>query len=78
VAELRAGLVELGFQPLCPLLADRPTGIVSFTHERSAELHASLEKAGVHVMHHAGRIRLAVHGYNTRDDILRALAALRG
>jgi selenocysteine lyase/cysteine desulfurase len=24
-------------------------------------------------MHHAGRIRIAVHGYNTREDIRRAL-----
>ncbi len=77
VAELRAGLLELGLEPMCPLDPALPTGILAFQHPRSAEMHAALEKAGVHVMHHAGRIRLAVHGYNTREDITRALAALR-
>jgi selenocysteine lyase/cysteine desulfurase len=76
VRELHDGLASLGIQPMCPLHADRPTGIVSFLHEHSTEIHARLEKAEVHVMHSAGRIRLAVHGYNTRDDIRRALAVL--
>jgi len=30
----------------------------------------------VHVMHSAGRIRLAVHGYNTNEDIMNLLAVL--
>lgn len=78
VAELRAGLVALGLEPMCPLDPALPTGITAFRHPRSAEMHAALEQAGVHVMHHAGRIRLSVHGYNTREDITRALGALRG
>ena len=76
VRRLYDGLIERGYRPMCPLHSGRPTGIISFMHERSAELHAELEKAEVHVMHHAGRIRLAVHGYNTADDIKRALDAL--
>lgn len=76
VRELYDGLVARGLQPMCPLRPDRPTGIVAFMHERSAEIHATLEKAAVHVMHSAGRIRLAVHGYNTTDDIRHALASL--
>jgi selenocysteine lyase/cysteine desulfurase len=76
VTELRAGLTDLGLKLMAPYRADRPTGIVAFQHPNSAPLHASLEKAEVHVMHQAGRVRLAVHGYNTRQDIHRALKAI--
>jgi len=76
VQELHDGLITLGLKPLCPLHADRPTGILAFLHQRSAELHAVLEAAEVHVMHSAGRIRLAVHGYNTQADVQQALAVL--
>jgi selenocysteine lyase/cysteine desulfurase len=77
VRELRDSLVALGFQPMTPLHDSRPVGIVAFMHERSTQIHAALEKAEVHVMHNAGRIRLAVHGYNTREDVQRALACLQ-
>lgn len=76
VRELYDGLIALGLKPMCLLHAERPTGILAFMHERSAEIHAALEKADVHVMHSAGRIRLAVHGYNTRADVQRALEVL--
>lgn len=77
IKELYESLIALNFEPLCPLHHDRPTGILSFKHQRSAEIHAALEKAEIHVMHNAGRIRLAVHGYNTMSDLHRALAALK-
>jgi len=76
VQELREGLFALGLKPMCAFHATRPTGILAFMHEQSATIHAALEAAEVHVMHNAGRIRLAVHGYNTRADILRALEVL--
>ena len=76
VRELYEGLIALGLKPMCPLHADLPTGIIAFMHERSGEIHAALEKANVHVMHSAGRIRLAVHGYNTQSDVRRALEVL--
>lgn len=63
-------------KPLCPWDG---SGILAFQHPRSTELHAALECASVHVMHSAGRIRIAVHGYNTGEDIrhfLRVLATL--
>lgn len=77
VATLHRGLIDLGLRPMCALHADRPTGILAFMHERSAQIHAALEAADVHVMHSAGRIRLAVHGYNTAADIERALTVLK-
>ncbi len=73
VAEAEAGLRALGLQPMCRW---NGSGIVAFQHPRSEELHAALERAEVHVMHNAGRIRLAVHGYNTQDDIRRSLSVL--
>lgn len=77
VTTLHRGLIDIGLQPMCALHADRPTGILAFMHERSAQIHAALEAADVHVMHSAGRIRLAVHGYNTAADIERALTVLK-
>jgi cysteine desulfurase/selenocysteine lyase len=76
VKALHDGLHELGLKPMSPLRPDRPAGIVAFQHPMSTNIHNSLEKAGVHVMHQAGRVRLAVHGYNTRDDIHRALTVI--
>jgi selenocysteine lyase/cysteine desulfurase len=35
-----------------------------------------LEKEQIHAMHHAGRIRIALHGYNTTDDVDKLLLVL--
>jgi len=76
VREVYEGLIRLGIEPLCPLREGRATGIVSFKHERSVEMHAALEAEHVHVMHQAGRVRLALHGYNTAADVARVLGVL--
>ncbi|MDH4409548.1 MAG: aminotransferase class V-fold PLP-dependent enzyme [Verrucomicrobiales bacterium] len=76
VTRVHAGLVDLGLAPLAPLRPDFPTGIVSFIHPRSAEIHAALEQEEIHVMHQAGRVRVAVHGYNTADDVMRLLGVI--
>jgi selenocysteine lyase/cysteine desulfurase len=76
VAEAEAGLHDIGVKPLCRW---NGAGILAFQHPRSTELHAVLERENIHVMHNAGRIRIAVHGYNTAEDIgqfLRVLDAL--
>lgn len=71
------GLHVIGLSPLAPPhQPDRPTGIVAFRHPESAALHAALEGAGIHTMHHAGRIRIALHGYNTLEDVQRFLAVM--
>ena len=69
VSRVHEGLASFGIEPLAPLRPGAPTGIVSFKHPRSAEIHARLDLENIHVMHHAGRIRVAVHGYNTREDV---------
>ena len=73
VAEAELGLRDLGVKPLCRW---NGTGILAFQHPRSTELHAALERENIHVMHNAGRIRIAVHGYNTQEDIGRFLRVL--
>ena len=76
VTRVHAGLVDLGLAPLAPLRPEFPTGIVSFIHPRSSEIHAALEREEIHVMHQAGRVRVAVHGYNTADDVTRLLGVI--
>lgn len=76
MVEVEEGLRELGVKPMCRW---NGSGILAFQHPRSAELHAALERENIHVMHSAGRIRIAVHGYNTQADIhhlLRVLGSL--
>lgn len=71
--EVRKLPVEL----LTPVEPEHVAGILAFRHPRAAEVHARLHAAGVHVMSHAGRLRVAVHGYNTAEDVERFLRELR-
>ena len=73
VALVEVGLRDIGVKPLCRW---NGTGILAFQHPRSTELHAALERESIHVMHNAGRIRIAVLGYNTQDDIGQFLRVL--
>ena len=76
VAEAGARVLELGLKPMCRWQRANPSGILAFQHPRSVELHAALERENVRVMHNAGRIRVAIHGYNTQEDIHHFLDAL--
>lgn len=77
VARAAEGLAAAGLHLLCPAEAARPGGILAFQHADSQRLHELLEHESIRVMHHAGRIRIAIHGYNTADDIDRLLEAIR-
>ena len=70
------GLRALDLAPLCEWKPHNPTGIVAFKHARSATLHEALDAEQIHVMHQAGRIRIAVHGYNSQEDVSRLLSIL--
>ena len=74
---LHAGLIDLGLKPMAPRRTVADSGIIAFQHPLSAAIHAALERDNIHVMHQAGRVRLAVHGYNTAQDIEFFLATLR-
>jgi len=77
VAQVHAGLRELGIQTLAPEQAANPSGIVSFKHEKTQAIHDALLAANVHVMHQVGRIRVALHGYNTAEDVEVLMKTLR-
>lgn len=75
VEQVHDGLHRLGITPMCP---HEPggSGIVAFVHPDDAAIHAALARARIHVMHNAGRLRIAVHGYNTEADVERFLRTL--
>ena len=75
VHQLHQGLKELGLKPMAPE-QNHCSGIVAFVHSKNAAIHAALERARIHVMHHAGRIRLSLHGYNTAEDVERFLKTM--
>jgi selenocysteine lyase/cysteine desulfurase len=76
VVQAHLGLQELGLAPMAPYRPEHPSGILAFRHPQSVALHAALEREDIHVMHSSGRLRIAVHGYNTEDDVKRLLAVL--
>ena len=73
VARVYEGLTEMGIRPMSP---NGGSGIVAFQHGCDAEIGAALLKENIHVMNHAGRIRIAVHGYNQMSDVDRMLEVL--
>lgn len=76
VARMDAVLRERGIVPLAPWNEKCGSGILAFRHERSEQIHAVLKEKGIHIMHHAGRLRLSFHGYNSMEDVETAAAAL--
>jgi selenocysteine lyase/cysteine desulfurase len=75
-----ACLAELKKLPVELLTPDEPehvAGILAFKHPHAVEIHRRLLAGNVHVMSHAGRLRVAIHGYNTAEDIERFLRELK-
>jgi selenocysteine lyase/cysteine desulfurase len=71
------GLRRLPVELLTPVDDACLAGIVAFRHP-SPTVAEQLRARNIHVMHHAGRVRVALHGYNTFADVeafLRELAA---
>lgn len=66
VRQIHEGLAERGIASLAPLSA---SGIVAFKHPQSGPLAEALRDRNVHIMHQAGRLRVALHGYNTEEDV---------
>ncbi len=56
---------------------DSLAGILAFRHPRAVHLHRHLRSRNIHLMSHAGRLRVAIHGYNTLADIETFLRELR-
>lgn len=60
---------KLPVELLTPLEPDHVAGIFSFRHPKADRLHAHLHAKDIHVMSSAGRLRVAIHGYNTAADV---------
>jgi len=70
------GLRALNADLLTPDEPDSLAGIVAFRHPRADELQRHLHARNIHVMCSAGRLRVAIHLYNSADDVERLLRAV--
>lgn len=77
VHHMEAGMLELGLALMAPQREGCVSGILAFLHEDTESIHAAMEAAEVHIMHHAGRLRMALHGYNTEEDVGKFLEVLK-
>jgi len=71
------GLRKLPVQMLTPPGEESLAGIVAFNHPQAARLNQALHEQNIHIMAQAGRLRVAIHGYNTVQDIERLLRVLQ-
>ena len=70
--ELQLLPIEMLTPPRGPL-----AGILAFRHPRAAAIYQCLHQRNIHLMSHAGRLRIAIHGYNTAADVDTLLRELR-
>ncbi|NLG49540.1 MAG: aminotransferase class V-fold PLP-dependent enzyme [Chloroflexi bacterium] len=70
------GVRGLPVELLTPVDDEHLAGIVAFRHPKAEAIHRYLHERNIHIMAHAGRLRVAIHGYNTAKDIERLLSAL--
>jgi selenocysteine lyase/cysteine desulfurase len=68
---------KLPVEMLTPTDPEHIAGILAFRHPAAEKIHAYLHGQGIHVMSHAGRLRVAIHGYNTADDVEQFVRGLR-
>jgi cysteine desulfurase/selenocysteine lyase len=70
------GLARLPVELLTPKDESALAGILAFRHPKSEDIQRHLQSRNIHVMHQAGRMRVALHGYNTHADVEALLRAL--
>ena len=63
------GLAALPVELLTPRRGDALAGILAFRHPEAEAIRRHLRSKDIHVMSHAGRLRVALHGYNTAADV---------
>jgi selenocysteine lyase/cysteine desulfurase len=69
------GLQQLPVTLLTPPAHESIAGILAFRHPKFEAIQRQLHAQNIHIMAQAGRIRIAIHGYNTMADVE---ALLRG
>jgi len=72
-----AELHKLPVEMLTPNDPQSLAGIIAFRHPKADEIYQHLRSKNIHVMSHAGRLRVAIHGYNTPQDVETFLTELR-
>lgn len=70
------GLRQLPVTLLTPPAHESIAGILAFRHPQFEAINHQLHEQNIHVMAQAGRIRIALHGYNTMADVETLLRAL--
>ncbi|MFK7777086.1 MAG: aminotransferase class V-fold PLP-dependent enzyme [Gimesia sp.] len=63
------GLKKLPVELISPTQAENLAGIIAFRHPDAENVYQHLHSKQIHPMYHAGRIRVALHGYNTMTDV---------
>lgn len=76
VQECLSEVAKLPVELLTPRDESAVAGIIAFRHPAAEKIAQQLRSRRVHVMSHAGRLRVAIHGYNTREDITTFLREL--
>jgi selenocysteine lyase/cysteine desulfurase len=71
------GVAALPVELLSPRDPAHLAGILALRHPDAERIHRHLRSRDIHVMHHAGRLRVALHGYNTLEDVETFLRELR-
>ena len=69
-------LKKMPIELLTPAEPEYLAGVLAFKHPESERIHRALLDENIHLMCHAGRLRIAVHGYNTAGDVERLLRVL--
>jgi selenocysteine lyase/cysteine desulfurase len=77
VAACLQGLKRLPVELLTPDDPDALAGIIAFRHGKADAIHQHLHAKNIHLMSHAGRLRVSIHGYNTAADVDTFLRTLR-
>lgn len=70
------GLAKLPVELISPRDPEALAGIVAFRHPKADEINRLLRARNIHLMSHAGRLRVALHGYNTVSDVEALLSGL--
>jgi len=70
-------LKQLPVDIITPDEPDALAGIIAFRHPRARQVHRFMHERNIHIMSHAGRLRVSIHGYNTAGDIERFITTLK-
>jgi len=71
------GLKALPVELISPHQAEHLAGIIAFRHPDAERVYQHLHSKQIYPMYHAGRIRVALHGYNTIEDVETFLRELK-